>query len=49
MLLCDSLGACPIGQEFWVFFEHEQVFSEFTKLFLKECELSAFTGKRYEN
>ena len=49
MLLCDSLGACPIGQEFWVFFEHEQVFSEFAKLFLKECELSAFTGKLYEN
>ena len=41
MLLCDSSGACPIGQEFWVFFEHEQVFSEFAKLFLKECELWA--------
>ena len=30
-------------------FEHEQIFSEFAKLFLKECELTAFTGKRYEN
>ena len=49
MLLINSRGACPIGLEIWVFFEHEQLFSEFAKLFLNERQLSAFTSKRYKN